>query len=150
MLRWEKYISSTMPSMKRSNEQTGYSDYLLYRLDGGNWIIPDLALDCRDRKMKVPSPVTLKKYGLSEKEWTDLYLINKGNCPICGRVLEKPVVDHLHVRNWKKMKPEKRKMYVRGLPCNYCNRRRLAKGMTLEIARNIVTYLERFEARMPR
>lgn len=100
--------------------------------------------------MKIPSSTTLKKYGLSEKEWTDLYLINSGLCPICKRTLEKPVVDHLHVRNWKKMSAEKRKKYVRGVCCNYCNRRRLAKGMNLEIAKNIVAYLERFEARMPR
>lgn len=100
--------------------------------------------------MIVPRPATLKKYGLSEKEWMDFYLVKSGNCPICGRLMDKPVTDHIHVRNWRKMSAEKRKTYVRGVCCNYCNRRRLAKGMSLEIARNIVEYLERFEKRKPR
>lgn len=100
--------------------------------------------------MVVPSKNTLKKYGLSENEWMGLYLANSGNCPICGRLMERPVVDHLHIKNWKKMDSEKRKMYVRGVCCNYCNRRRLAKGMNLEIARNIVAYLEEFEKRKPK
>lgn len=98
--------------------------------------------------MKLPSPATLKKYGLSSDEWISFY--GDGICPICERPLNKPVVDHLHVRNWKKLKPEKRKLYVRGVPCSYCNRRRLARGMSLEIARNIVTYLEAFEKRKPK
>jgi hypothetical protein len=29
--------------------------------------------------------------------------------------------DHQHVRNWKKMPPEKRKLYVRGILCWPCN-----------------------------
>ncbi len=97
--------------------------------------------------MKTPTNPTLKKYGLSAAEWTALYNSQKGICPICKRAMIKPVVDHLHVRNWKNMSPEKRKKYVRGLCCNYCNRRRLAKGMNLEIARNIVIYFEEFEKR---
>ena len=95
--------------------------------------------------MQHPRPETLKKYGLSLADWEEIYHLQGGLCPICKRTLAKPVVDHLHIRNWKRMKPEKRKLYIRGIPCNYCNRRRLAKGMTLEIARNIVDYLERFE-----
>lgn len=100
--------------------------------------------------MIVPRPATLKKYGLSEKEWIDLYLTNSGNCPICERPMEKPVIDHIHVRNWRRMSGDQRKKYVRGVCCNYCNRRRLARGMTLEIAKNIVEYLEKFERRRPK
>lgn len=98
----------------------------------------------------IPRPETLKKYGLSLDDWNEFYALQNGVCPICKRPLDRPVVDHLHIRNWKKMKPEKRKKYVRGVPCNYCNRRRLARGMTLEIARNIVAYLEAFENRKPK
>lgn len=96
--------------------------------------------------MKLPGKYTLRKYGISESEWVTLY--GNGICPICERPLEHPVVDHLHIRNWKKLKPERRKKYIRGMPCNYCNRRRLAKGMNLKIARNIVKYLEKFEERI--
>jgi len=95
--------------------------------------------------MILPRPATLKKYGLSEQEWVELY--GNGICPICERPLDKPVIDHIHARNWKKMKPEKRKLYVRGVPCSYCNRRRLARGMNLKIARNLVKYFEAFEKR---
>lgn len=100
--------------------------------------------------MKLPRPATLKKYGLSNEDWIELVQLQNGVCPICERPLVKPVVDHLHARNWKRMPAEKRKKFIRGVPCNYCNRRRLARGMTLQIARNIVAYLERFEKRKPK
>jgi len=98
--------------------------------------------------MILPRPATLKKYGLTERDWKELYNLANGICPICKRSMEKPVIDHLHTRGWRKMKAEKRKRYVRGICCNYCNRRRIGRGMNLEIARNIVEYLERFEKRM--
>jgi len=99
-------------------------------------------------KLILPRPATLKRYGLTLEDWQEIFLLQNGLCPICERPLEKPVVDHLHIRNWRKMKPEKRKRYVRGIPCSYCNRRRLARGMSLKIARNIVAYLEKFEDKL--
>lgn len=98
--------------------------------------------------MKPPRPATLKKYGLTEMDWIELYNLANGVCPICKRLMERPVVDHLHARNWRKMKAEKRKRYVRGICCNYCNRRRIGRGMNLEIAKNIVEYFERFEKKL--
>ena len=98
--------------------------------------------------MKVPSQQTLKKYGLSREDWVELYNLQSGICPICERPLKNPVVDHFHVRNWKKMRPEKRKLYVRGLPCSYCNRRLLMRGINLKRAKNIVAYLEAFERKL--
>jgi len=100
--------------------------------------------------IREPRPATLAKYGLSLNDWKNIIAEQGYLCPICKRVLEIPVIDHLHVRNWKKMKPEKRKQFVRGVPCNYCNRRRLAKGMSTEIAKNIVSYLSDFEKRKPK
>lgn len=101
-------------------------------------------------EIKEPLSQTLKKYGLQLNDWKEVITQQGYRCPICKRVLQSPVIDHLHIRNWKKMKSEKRKQFVRGIPCNYCNRRRLAKGMNLEIARNIVEYLEQFEGRKPK
>ncbi len=95
--------------------------------------------------MIVPRPATLKRYGLTEQDWIELYNLQNGVCPICKRVMEKPVIDHFHARGWRKMKAERRKLYVRGICCNYCNRRRIGRGMSLEIARNIVEYFENFE-----
>lgn len=100
--------------------------------------------------MIYPRPTTLKKYGLSLEDFIELANLQGNVCPICKRVLEKPVIDHFHARGWKKMRPERRKLYVRGICCNYCNRRRIAKGMSLDIAQNIVDYLQRYEARKPK
>lgn len=47
------------------------------------------------------------------------------------------------------MPPEQRKLYVRGLVDWYCNHYYLGKGITIERAKNVVTYLEDFEKRKP-
>jgi hypothetical protein len=96
----------------------------------------------------LPRKETLKKYGLSLQDWTELYALQDGKCFICERPMERPCVDHFHIRNWKKMKPEKRRLYVRGLLCVYCNRRLLGRGMSLQRAKRIVLYLERFEKKL--
>lgn len=98
--------------------------------------------------MILPRPETLRKYGLSLTDWQELYSLQGGICPICERPMERPCVDHFHVRGFRFMKPEKKKLYVRGLTCNYCNRRMLVRGMSLQRARNILQYLERFEKRL--
>ena len=99
----------------------------------------------------MPSKQTLRKYGLSLEQWSELIASQGYACPICHRKFDekvKPCIDHLHVRNYKNMKPEKKRMYVRGICCNFCNRRLLAKGMNLEKAKSIVSYLEKFEERL--
>lgn len=100
--------------------------------------------------MNLPRSATLKKYGLSEKEWIDLYLSQDGKCPICGRVLEngRTVIEHQHIKGWTKLPPEEKKKYVRGITDWYCNYFFLAKGMTLEKSQNISDYLLRFEKRL--
>ncbi len=98
-----------------------------------------------------PSKATLSKYGITEKEWLAIWESQGSKCPICGR--SPPEVklhcDHRHVRNYKKMPSEARKLYVRGILCAYDNMNFLPVGMTLEKARNIVAYLEAFDARKP-
>jgi hypothetical protein len=99
--------------------------------------------------IRIPSKATLKKYGLSEQEWTDI-LHNQGDvCPICKKVPStgRWVTDHFHVKGFKKMKPEDKKKYVRGVTCWFCNRNYLAKGITIEKAENIVKYLKAHESR---
>lgn len=98
--------------------------------------------------VKPPTKKTLKFYGLDEKDWMQYYYRQDGCCPVCERHFSqtvKPVIDHVHVRGFKKMKFEKRKVHVRGLLCNFCNRRLVAKGMTLERAYNIYQYLNDYE-----
>lgn len=95
-----------------------------------------------------PRPATLKKYGLTEETWYILGDLQDWKCPICERQFSaelRPVTDHEHVKNYKKLSPEKKAKYVRGLTCNYCNLRRLPKGSKnlspVEIAYNIYQYL---------
>lgn len=97
--------------------------------------------------IKTPSKVTLRKYGLSEQEWESILKSQGGVCFVCekepstGRL----VTDHFHVKNWKKMPPEQRKLYVRGILCFWCNHAYLGRGITVEKARRTVIYLENFE-----
>lgn len=100
-------------------------------------------------EVKPPSLATLKKYGLTAAEWMYIWEYQGSACAICKKVPESGVlhVDHYHVKGFKKMKPEMRKTYVRGILCAYDNQRVLVKGLNLFKARNIVKYLESFEER---
>ncbi len=98
---------------------------------------------------KTPSQATLKKYGLTETEWHDLLNSQDGTCGVC-RKLPKSLrlcIDHEHINGWKKLPPSERKQYVRGLLCFFCNRYFLARGMHQTKARNIVTYLDKYDTR---
>ena len=100
--------------------------------------------------MNVPSMPTLKKYGLSVEEWTDLYNKFEGCCHVCLKPQSPESTrafhtDHEHVKGWDKMPPDERKLYVRGLLCYMCNRFRVTRGTTLEAARGLVRYLEDYE-----
>ena len=59
-----------------------------------------------------------------------------GVCAICKRVPPslRLNIDHEHVKGWKKMPPEQRKQYVRGLLCFQCNRLCLQKSNNLSIS----------------
>lgn len=100
-------------------------------------------------EIKTPSNTTLKKYGLSMQEWYAILQRQHFVCAICGKVPSSGrfVTDHEHVRGFKKMKPEEKKKYVRGICCQHCNRYYLAKGITVEKAQNIVAYLKAYQGR---
>lgn len=99
--------------------------------------------------IKAPSPATLKKYGLSEEDWRAILDSQGGVCAICGLVpkTERFVTDHHHEKGWKKKPPEERKKAVRGICCWWCNATYLGRGITVEKAKNVVKYLERYEQR---
>jgi hypothetical protein len=72
--------------------------------------------------------------------------IQNGGCAICGsypktRSLH---VDHEHVKNFKKLPPEEKKIYVRGLLCFRCNKVFMMKGMTRFLAERIVKYFDNY------
>lgn len=104
------------------------------------------------RLVKVPTTATLRKYGLTESEWLAI-LARQGNvCAICEKVPEsgKFVTDHQHAPKWKKMPPEDRKKYVRGVICHFCNSHCVGRFMTLPKAINVVTYLRAYAKRRPK
>lgn len=98
--------------------------------------------------MKIPSEATLKKYGLTDLDYAEMFNAQEGVCFICkkepkeGKVLN---IDHVHVKGFKKMPPEEKKKFVRGILCYFCNRFYMAKAMTEFKAVNIVQYLKIYE-----
>jgi len=105
-------------------------------------------------QLRAPTNATLKKYGMTSAMWYTLLDLQDGKCPICQREFTnelRPCIDHEHVRGYKKMKQENKRHFVRGLVCNYDNRRRIptnSKGITAtEIAFNVYQYLTDYDAR---
>ena len=115
--------------------------------------------------LRVPLKSTLAKYGLTEDDWLKLAHGQGFSCAVCRKVPESGIlhVHHNHVKGWAQKKnragrvvettaewnrrfpPSKRRLYVVGLVCQFCNRFVLARTMTLRKAKNIVTMMERPE-----
>lgn len=97
--------------------------------------------------IREPAPSTLAKYGITLEEWWAF--IPDGVCPVCDRRPQSGrfVVDHEHVRGWKAMPAEQRKLYVRGVLCVTCNHYILTRYGTPLKHRNAARYLEAYEAR---
>lgn len=114
---------------------------------------PNLVLYDEAERLGVvlPSQQTVRKYGWTTDAW--LQQLNRQGwvCPICGKAppTGKYVTDHEHVRGWVRMPDEQRRLYVRGLTCWTCNRYLLARGISVDVARNVATYLETYNARRP-
>lgn len=96
--------------------------------------------------MNEPAPNTLARYGLSLAEWRDMYEAQGGKCGVC-RKKKKLVIDHEHVANWKKMEPKVRKLFVRGLACNFCNHWVIGYRVTAKLHRQAARYLDAYEKR---
>lgn len=100
--------------------------------------------------ISVPSKATLSKYGLSVEEWQSIADKQQGTCAVCKKepTTGRLCIDHEHVKGWKKMPPDQRKLYVRGLLCWVCNHYYLGRGISIEKSRNVTTYLESYAARL--
>ncbi len=94
--------------------------------------------------MGAPSAVTLKKYGLTADEWQLILDAQGGVCAICKKMPPsgRLNVDHEHVKGWKKMPPEQRKLYVRGLLCWTDNLYVLGRGVSIARLENALKYLK--------
>ena len=113
---------------------------------------------CVELNILIPQKPTLAKYGLSREEWLQHLEDQDYKCGTCGTLPNvsirykgrRFVTDHEHVRGWAKMPPERRKLYVRGLLCFWCNKTYVGRAITVAIAEGVLAYLLRYEARRPR
>jgi hypothetical protein len=100
--------------------------------------------------IREPKKATLARYGLTLEEWRTMLEAQGGVCYVCER--EPPsgrlCIDHFHVKGWKKMPPERRKLFVRGLLCWTDNHYLVGRGANVPKARRVLQYLEAFEARI--
>lgn len=102
-----------------------------------------------DMTCREPAPATLRKYGLTREAWKRLLYAQRGVCAICERLPDSKrlVIDHEHVKKWKRKPPAERARYVRLLACNWCNFNHLRRGMTARLAANIARSLAEYESR---
>lgn len=99
--------------------------------------------------IRYPSQPTLRKYGLTLDDWIAILDRQGQVCAICKKqpTTGRFCVDHEHVAGFKKMSPEQKKIFVRGLTCWYCNHAYLGRSITIEKSKNVTTYLEEYEKR---
>lgn len=64
-----------------------------------------------------------RQYGLTPEDVVQMYAEQGGTCACCPSELadHKWVIDHKHAPGYKRMPPEERRKFVRGLVCIYCN-----------------------------
>lgn len=101
-------------------------------------------------EIRVPSAGVLAKYGLTEADWVAMWKRQGGVCAVCLKLPpnKRLCTDHDHVKGWKKMRPEERKKYVRGLLCYFCNHWYVGRCITVEKAENVAEYLRAHAARL--
>ena len=96
-----------------------------------------------------PSDATLKKYGLSAIEWQSIAIRQHAVCGVCHNLPQsrRLHIDHEHVKGFKKMPPEEKKKYVRGLLCFICNHYYCGRGINLAKANGLFCYLKDYKER---
>lgn len=101
--------------------------------------------------LQVPKLATVKKYGLSLEDWQALADAQGGVCYVCEKLTStgRLCIDHEHVKNWKKLPPEQRKLFVRGLLCFRCNTTFVGRGVTIQRAERVAAYLRAYAQRRP-
>ena len=100
---------------------------------------------------RVPTKATLRKYGLTAEDWLKILNSQGGVCAVCKNIPDngRLCTDHEHVKGWKKLAPEQRKLYVRGLLCYFCNHWYVGRAINIFKAKNTLAYLEAFEKVKP-
>ena len=98
-------------------------------------------------RLLTPKTATLAQYGMDERDFRDLAVPQGWACGVCGNLPDsgRLFIDHEHVVGWKKMPPQERRKYIRGLACYRCNRFILNARITFKLLRLAADYLERYE-----
>lgn len=106
-----------------------------------------LTKEAERRGVRIPTPATLRRYGLSADDWVQLLKDQDWKCPICLKVKIVWNTDHQHVPMWKLRPPEERRAHVRGILCAHCNHRVVHSEISAETAQRIADYMKRYEER---
>jgi hypothetical protein len=99
--------------------------------------------------IKRPLDKTLAQYGLLPVDFEFMLKEQGWACGCCGKTPAsgRLFVDHEHVRGWKRMPPEERRKYVRGLACYTCNRFVLNHRINIKLLAGAIAYLTQYEQR---
>lgn len=111
----------------------------------GKWM--SLRSEAESRGIRIPVAKTLRIYGITENEWIKLLKSQDWKCAVCRREKATWNTDHEHIPGWKKLTPNQRRIYVRGILCWYCNRHVVDSNLSVESARRLTEYLEKYESR---
>jgi hypothetical protein len=96
----------------------------------------------------------LKKYGLTEQEYTNLINYKGNRCWICGRPPKNKALSIEHNHVWEKSLAKRNmpiKISIRGLACFQCNNKIIGRTgdrqNAIQLFKNVVRYLEEAEER---
>lgn len=99
-----------------------------------------------DKKRWAWSRYIFAKYGLDAEDVARKWEEQDGLCPICKQPLatKRWVIEHRHVVGFRKLPPQIKAQYFRGLVDNWCNHRVLsmAERGGRERAENVAIYLD--------
>jgi len=94
----------------------------------------------------IPKEKTLSKYGITKKEWLQMARKQRKVCAICKKFPStgKLHIDHEHIKNFKKLPPQEKKQYIRGLLCWTCNYFIMSKNVSIDKLKNAIKYLYKY------
>jgi hypothetical protein len=84
---------------------------------------PKSNFSVEEKKLKAKAIRLYNNYGITLAEWDEMFKKQEGVCWMCKSMPKNGIlcIDHLHQKGFKKMLPEDKKKYVRGLLCFTCN-----------------------------
>lgn len=105
---------------------------------------------------RVPTAGRLRLYGLTAPAWVAILERQGWGCAVCGKVPPSGgmCTDHEHFKGWRKawrkLTPEQRRGFVRGILCPWCNGKLLGWRVTTEKAARVLAYLKQYDRRRPK